>query len=73
MFSKHLPFSNSITTPNTSFVIIYHADYYVLLFVSRSRFLKCFRDPVWVPKIREIGSLQVHARYLTFSVKILFL
>jgi len=50
-------------------------------------FLRCFRDPTrvprirknydWVPRIREnqvprireIGSLQVHTGYLTFSLK----
>jgi len=35
-----------------------------------------FRDPIWVLRIRqswvsetEIGSLQVHTRYVTFSIK----
>jgi len=28
-----------------------------------------FRDPVQVPRIRDIGSLKVHTRYLTFSLK----
>jgi len=47
-------------------------------------FLRCFRNPIrvprienwvprirgnWVRKIREIGSLQVHTGYLTFSLK----
>jgi len=47
-------------------------------------FLRCFRDPIRVPRIenqvprirenrvpriREIGSLQVHMGYLTFSLK----
>jgi len=32
-------------------------------------FLRCFRDPIRVPRIREIGSLQVHIGYLTFSLK----
>jgi len=51
------------------------------------RFLTCFRDLIqvpriknWVPrirknralKIREIGCLQVHIRYLIFSLKKLF-
>jgi len=38
--------------------------------------LKCFKDPIWiprienrVPRIKEIGSLQVHTRYLIFSFK----
>jgi len=59
-----------------------------------SVFLRCFRDPIWVPRIenrvprisenhhrvlrikenrvpriREIGALQVHIGYLTFSLK----
>jgi len=25
--------------------------------------LRCFRDPIRVPRIREIGSLQVHTWY----------
>jgi len=32
-------------------------------------FLRRFRDPIRVPRIREIGSLQVHTGYLTFSLK----
>jgi len=40
-------------------------------------YLRCFRDLIrvprirenQVPKIREIGSLQVHTGYLTFSIK----
>jgi len=39
-------------------------------------FLKRFRDPIWVPsisnripRIRQIGSLQIHTGYLTFSLK----
>jgi len=49
-------------------------------------FLRCFKDPIRVPRIenrvlriteshhrvpriREIGSLQVHIGYLTFSLK----
>ena len=32
-------------------------------------FLKCFRDPIRVPRIREIGSLQVHTGNLIFSFK----
>jgi len=38
--------------------------------------LRRFRDPIrvprisnWVPRIREIGSLQIHIGYLTFSLK----
>jgi len=31
-------------------------------------FLRCFRDPR-IYRIREIGSLQVHNRYLTFSLE----
>jgi len=32
-------------------------------------FLRCFRNPIRVPRIREIGSLQVHNEYLIFSLK----
>jgi len=32
-------------------------------------FLKRFRDPIRVPRIREIGSLQIHIGYLTYSLK----
>jgi len=39
-------------------------------------FLRCFRDPIrvpridnWVPRTREIGSLQVHSGHLTLSLK----
>jgi len=42
-------------------------------------FLRCFRDPIrvsrirehyhWFPRIRAIGSLQVHTRFRTFSFK----
>jgi len=32
-------------------------------------FLRRFRDPILVPGTREIGSLQVHTRYLSFSLK----
>jgi len=32
-------------------------------------FLRRFRDPIRVPRIREIGSLQIHTGYLTFSLK----
>ena len=31
--------------------------------------LRHLRDPIRVPRIGEIGSLQVHTRYLTFSFK----
>jgi len=44
-------------------------------------FLRCFREPIRVPRIkenrvpriREIGSLQVHIGYLTFFLKKLFM
>jgi len=32
-------------------------------------FLRRFRDTIQVPRIKEIGSLQVDTRYLTFSLK----
>jgi len=54
------------------------------ILLHNCRFLTCFRDPIRVPrienrfprirenrvpKIREIGSLEVHTGYLTFSLK----
>jgi len=51
----------------------------VSIFALCQGFLRCFRDPIWVPRIsenghrvpriREIGSPQVHTGYLTFSFK----
>ena len=45
-------------------------------FLFEQGFLRCFRDPIRVPvieyrvpRIREIGSLQVHTGYLTFSLR----
>jgi len=32
-------------------------------------FNSCFGDQIRVPRIREIGCLQSHTRYLTFSFK----
>jgi len=32
-------------------------------------FLRRFKDPIRVPRIRETGSLQIHTGYLTFSFK----
>ena len=32
-------------------------------------FLRRFRDPIRVPRIKEIGSLQIYTAYLTFSLK----
>ena len=37
--------------------------------VSCQDFLRRFRDPIRVPTIREIESLQIHTGYLTFSLK----
>ena len=34
-----------------------------------SGFLRRFRDPIRVPRIREIGSLQINTGFLTFSLK----
>ena len=48
---------------------------YTLLFAWRTHvlyiqvFLRCFRDPIRVPRIREIGPLQIHTGCLTFSLK----
>ena len=48
---------------------------YNFIFIGRV-FYRCFRDPIRVPRIenrvpriREIGSLQVHSGCLTFSLK----
>ena len=48
-------------------------------FCTYQGFSRCFRDPIrvprirehyhWFPRIRAIGSLQVHTRFLTFSFK----
>jgi len=44
--------------------------------ITQAGILRCFRDPIRVPRIenrvrriREIGSLRVHTGYLTFSLK----
>jgi len=37
--------------------------------MHKAGFLRRFRDPIRVPRIREIGSLQVQTGYLTFSIK----
>jgi len=56
-------------------------DYIIIILLTKTviyqpRFLRCFRDAIRVPRmenrvprIREIGYLQVHTGYLTFSLK----
>jgi len=61
-----------------------HLDIITLFMVVLAGFLRCFWDPIRVPRIenrvprirenrvsriREIGSLGVHTGYLTFSFK----
>jgi len=58
------------------FSLVCRQQFVELLIIVKQVFLRCFTDPIRVPKIknlvptiREIGSLQVHIGYLAFSFK----
>jgi len=48
---------------------IWLCDIYMVVQYAHGRVLRCFRDPIRAPRMREIRSLQFRTRYLTFSLK----